>query len=65
MQSLETTSSDLEQLPILALGNYFWKMNAHEFPEATATAGDVAVTVGSCGDCWKLRRLMEAAMGYW
>ena len=24
-----------------------------------------AVTVGSCGDCWKLRRLLETAMGCW
>ena len=36
-----------KQLPSLALGKDFWEMNAGEFPEVTAAAGNAA-TVGSC-----------------
>ena len=57
MRSLEMTCGDLEQLLSLALGNEFWETNVGKFPEVTATAGGVAGTVGSCGDCWKLRRV--------
>ena len=39
-----------KQLPSLALGNYFWEMNAGELPEVIATAGGF-------GDCWKLRQV--------
>ena len=49
------TSGELEQLPSLAMENDFWETNVGEFPEVTATAGGVAATVGSSGDCWKLR----------
>ena len=59
MQSLQTTSGSqvtCKWLPSLALGNDFREMNVGELPEVTATAG-------GCGDCWKLRRLLEAAEG--
>ena len=47
-----------KQLPSLALRNDFREMSAGQLPEVTATAGGYS-------DCWKLRRLLEAAVYCW
>ena len=50
----------LKQLPSLALGNDFWEMNAESFQRLQQLL-EVAATVLSCGDCWKLRRVASEA----
>ena len=49
-----------KQLPSLARGNDFWETNAGEFPELQQQL-EVAVAVGSCGHCWKLRQVAGEA----
>ena len=65
MRSLETTSSDLEQLPSLALGNECGRVSrGYSNCWRLQQLLEAAATVGSCSDCWKLRRLLEAETGY-
>ena len=54
MLSLETTSGDSETTSPFCTWKGLLGNKCGELPEVTATAG-------SCGDCWKLRRLLEAA----
>ena len=56
MWSLEMTSSDFKTTSQFGTWKGFRETNAGELPEVTAT-------VGGYGNCWKLRQLLEAAMG--
>ena len=60
MRSLETTSGDLETTSQFGT----WKRMRDSF-KGLQQLLEVAATVGSYGDCWKLRRLLEAATGCW
>ena len=59
MRSLEMTSGDLETTSEFGT----WK-RMRESLQRLQQLLEVAATVGSYGDCWKLRRLLEAEMGY-
>ena len=56
MQSLEMTSGDLETTSQFGT----WKRMQKSFQRLQQLL-EVAATVGSCGNCWKLRRFLEAA----
>ena len=58
MQSRETTSGDLETTSQFGT----WKSMRESFQRLQLLL-EVAATVGSCGNCWKLRQLLEAATG--
>ena len=58
MRSLETTSGDLETTSQFGT----WKRMWESFQRLQQLL-EVAATVGSYGNCWKLRRLLEAATG--
>ena len=60
MQSLETTSCDLETTSQFGTWKRMW-----ESFQRLQQLQEVAATVGSCGDCWKLRRLLEAETSCW
>ena len=60
MRSLETTSGDLETTS--QFGTWKWMRESFQGLQQLL---EVAVTVGSYGDCWKLRWLLEAAAGCW
>ena len=58
MRSLETTSADLETTSQFGT----WKRMQESFQRLEQLL-EVAATVGSYGNCWKLRRLLESATG--
>ena len=56
------TSGDLKQLPSLALGNECGRVSrGYSNCWRLQRLLEATVTIGSCGDCWKLRRVAGEA----